>query len=648
MQKAGIVMLSVVVLGGVAPAVAPSVLNLNGGVVHAAEETHKVTIHYDLYDDPMFLLRSSSSSKVVDVTPNQPLSEHIPETLPGGYVFADAGANSGGSEGGRLSSRNDLFGNWTDIYVGYNLKLKKSRTNPSNAGTNNNEKPHKVTIFYCPFDGYPRVTTKKVVDVTPNQPLSEHIPETLPGGYVFADAIANGGGSEGGVSLSSRNDLFGNETAFYVHYLPKNTNSGNNNSNAEENTVGVYYHFEGEKETGGKVNIAENPNATVGDYYPLSKDGADLEYITDSKTMFWVYKISADGTYKVDNRGKLLSKYANSNLLGVYTKPKNADANAGANNNAGTEVKPNNDGNTNAGANNNAGTEVKPNNAEETHKVTIFYRTFSDLTHKADGGGSKVVDVTPNQPLSDHIPGILPGGYVFFVAGANVGGGGVGPGSLLRSRNDLFGNWAYIDARYFLKLKNAGTNAGTNNNAGTEVKPNNDGKTTAASTPKTSNQSTPNQRDGWSGSSYYQNGMKVTSKWIFDKNYNSYFYLDASGNYVQNAWVGNYYLKSGGYMAKSEWIYDNNYKSYYYLTAEGSYARNAWAGSYYLKSDGKMAKSEWIYDSSYKSYYYLTSEGSYARNTWVGDYYLKSNGKMAVNERTPDGYQVDASGKWVK
>ena len=153
---------------------------------------------------------------------------------------------------------------------------------------------------------------------------------------------------------------------------------------------------------------------------------------------------------------------------------------------------------------------------------------------------------------------------------------------------------------------------------------------------------------GWSGSSYYQNGSKVTSKWIFDKNYNSYFYLDASGNYVQNAWVGNYYLKSGGYMAKSEWIYDNNYKSYYYLTAEGSYARNAWAGSYYLKSDGKMAKSEWIYDSSYSSYYYLTSEGSYARNKWVGDYYLKSNGKMAVNERTPDGYKVDASGKWVR
>ena len=174
------------------------------------------------------------------------------------------------------------------------------------------------------------------------------------------------------------------------------------------------------------------------------------------------------------------------------------------------------------------------------------------------------------------------------------------------------------------------------------------GQTTTSSTPKTSSQSTPSQKDGWSGSSYYQNGTKVTSKWIFDKNYNSYFYLDASGNYVQNAWEGDYYLKSGGYMAKKEWIYDKNYSSYYYLTSEGSYARNTWVGDYYLKSNGKMAKGEWIYDSNYGSYYYLTSEGSYARNTWVGDYYLKSNGKMAVNESTPDGYQVDGSGKWIR
>ena len=132
-------------------------------------------------------------------------------------------------------------------------------------------------------------------------------------------------------------------------------------------------------------------------------------------------------------------------------------------------------------------------------------------------------------------------------------------------------------------------------------------KSKATETPKPATNSTSGQT-GWSGSSYYKAGVKVVNQWIFDVQYNSYFYLNA----------------------------------------EGSYARNTWAGSYYLKSDGKMAKSEWIYDSSYQSYYYLTSEGSYARSQWVGDYYLKSNGKMAVNERTPDGYKVDGSGKWVK
>ena len=121
------------VLGGVAPAVAPSVLNLNGGVVYAAEETHKVTIIYCPYDG----IPRETSSKVVDVTPNQPLSDHIPETLPGEYVFTSAIAK--GSEGGvSLSSRNDLFGNETAFYVHYLPKSMISRTNPNNAGTNNN------------------------------------------------------------------------------------------------------------------------------------------------------------------------------------------------------------------------------------------------------------------------------------------------------------------------------------------------------------------------------------------------------------------------------------------------------------------------------------------------------------------------------
>ena len=125
---------------------------------------------------------------------------------------------------------------------------------------------------------------------------------------------------------------------------------------AEENTVSVAYFFEGnDSTTRVKVNIAENPNATVGDYYPLSKDGGELIFITDGKTKMHVYDKLTSGSVRVDHRGDLLSKHTN--LLGMYTRPNNdGNANAGANNNAGTEVKPNNDGNANAG------TEVKPNN----------------------------------------------------------------------------------------------------------------------------------------------------------------------------------------------------------------------------------------------------------------------------------------------
>ena len=338
MQKAGIVMLSAGVLGGVAPAVtpsvapavAPSVLNLNGGVVHAAEKPHKVTINYDLYDDPMLPFSSSSSSKVFDVTPNQPLSDHIPETFPGGYVFYGAGGYIGAhGEGGsskELLKRNDPFGNWTNFHVTYVLKPKKSRTNLSNAGTNNNEKPHKVTIYYYPYENYPGKLTEKVVYVTPNQPLSDHFPETLPGGYVFATARAIAGGSEGGVLLSSRNDLFGNETTFYARYLPESIMSRTNPSNAGTNN-----NADTEvKPNNGNTNAGTNNNA---------------------------------GTEVKPNNGN--TNAGTNNNAGTEVKPNNGNTNAGTNNNAGTEVKPNN-GNTNAGTNNNAGTEVKPGNNDNT------------------------------------------------------------------------------------------------------------------------------------------------------------------------------------------------------------------------------------------------------------------------------------------
>ena len=345
MQKAGIVMLSAGVLGGVAPAVAPSVLNLNGGVVHAAEKPHKVTINYDLYDDPMLPFSSSSSSKVVDVTPNQPLSDRIPKTLPGGYVFAGGRANSGGSEGSSLEY-NDPFGNWTNFYVTYVLKPKKSRTNLSNAGTNNNEKPHKVTIYYYPYENYPGKLTEKVVYVTPNQPLSDHFPETLPGGYVFATARAIAGGSEGGVLLSSRNDLFGNETTFYARYLPESMMSRTNPSNAGTNN-------------NADTNAGTNNNA---DTNAGTNNNADTNAGTNNNAGTNTGTNNNAGTNAGTNNNADTNAGTNNNAGTNTGTNNNGNTNAGANNNGNTNAGTNNNAGTNAGTNNNADTEVKPNN----------------------------------------------------------------------------------------------------------------------------------------------------------------------------------------------------------------------------------------------------------------------------------------------
>ena len=157
---------------------------------------------------------------------------------------------------------------------------------------------------------------------------------------------------------------------------------------AEENTVSVAYRFEGvDSTTRVKVNIAENPNATVGDYYPLSKDGGDLKYITDGKTMMFVYRKSeTDGSVKVDRRGDLLSKHTN--LLGMYTRP-------------------NNDGNTNAGANNNsavtptpAPTPVKPETKVYTEaEIEALQNKATDL-EKEVAELEKLIAENENNPAA--------------------------------------------------------------------------------------------------------------------------------------------------------------------------------------------------------------------------------------------------------
>ena len=110
--------------------------------------------------------------------------------------------------------------------------------------------------------------------------------------------------------------------------------------------------------------------------------------------------------------------------------------------------------------------------------------------------------------------------------------------------------------------------------------------------------------NGWSDRSYYKNGEKVISQWIFDSNYSSWFYLDENGEYLENTWKGDYYLEAGGYMASGEWVYDANYQNWFYLHGNGKYARDYWKDSYYLGQNGELA-----------------------RDTWIGSYYVDSTGK---------------------
>ena len=140
----------------------------------------------------------------------------------------------------------------------------------------------------------------------------------------------------------------------------------------------------------------------------------------------------------------------------------------------------------------------------------------------------------------------------------------------------------------------------------------------------------------WSGSYFLKDsGAMADNEWVFDRNYNSWFYIKPGGTYASRQWKGNYYLKAGGYMAQSEFIYDPNYKATYYLKEDGAYVKNQWLqikgkwyhfrkygeldtnkwiGSYYVKADGMMAENEWIYDKNYGGYFYLQADGVYARN----------------------------------
>ena len=184
------------------------------------------------------------------------------------------------------------------------------------------------------------------------------------------------------------------------------------------------------------------------------------------------------------------------------------------------------------------------------------------------------------------------------------------------------------------------------------------------------------KRNAWVGTSYVgATGAKVIEDWVYDSQYDAWFYIKADGQHAEKEWLQikgkDYYFKSGGYLLTSQWIdqayvnasgakvqqgwlFDKQYQSWFYIKENGNHADKEWIFEnghyYYLKSGGYMAANEWIWDK--ESWFYLKSDGKMTEKEWLYDsksqawYYFKSGGYMAKNE-TVDGYQLGSDGKWL-
>ena len=130
------------------------------------------------------------------------------------------------------------------------------------------------------------------------------------------------------------------------------------------------------------------------------------------------------------------------------------------------------------------------------------------------------------------------------------------------------------------------------------------------------------KKTGWiqSGSTwhyYNSQGQMVRNAWVGD------YWVGADGKMATNSWVDNnkYYVGSNGAWVKDAkkseekktgWV--SNGGAWYYYNAQGQMVRNAWAGSYWLGVDGKMATNSWVDNGRY----YVGASGAWVQNVGKG------------------------------
>ena len=148
---------------------------------------------------------------------------------------------------------------------------------------------------------------------------------------------------------------------------------------------------------------------------------------------------------------------------------------------------------------------------------------------------------------------------------------------------------------------------------------------------------------------YFNEQGYLQEKWVFDDGH--WYYIPERG-VVSKGWVEVkdkwYYFDTSGRM-QTGWKMLNGV--WYYLNESGA-METGWVQVdgkwYYFNTSGSM-QTGWVQWNN--DWYYFASSGE-MKTGWVESsgkwYFLKDSGKMAVSEKTSDGYQVDATGAWIR
>ena len=148
---------------------------------------------------------------------------------------------------------------------------------------------------------------------------------------------------------------------------------------------------------------------------------------------------------------------------------------------------------------------------------------------------------------------------------------------------------------------------------------------------------------------YFNEQGYLQEKWVFDDG--KWMYIPERGKYavdwlqIQDKW---YYFNQSGKM-QTGWKMLNGV--WYYLNESGA-METGWVQVdekwYYFNTSGSM-QTGWVQWND--AWYYFAPSGE-MKTGWVESsgkwYFLKEKGQMAVSEKTADGYQVDATGAWIR